>query len=73
MTVFSQITKTKLNCCTLYRAMIKGTAWEKAGLEYHMFCLHTVWNQGILYENSDICLSVCLFGSPIITQKPIDK
>ncbi|XP_023332442.1 galactosylceramide sulfotransferase [Eurytemora carolleeae] len=27
------------------RAMIKGTAWEKAGLEYHMFCLHTVWNQ----------------------------
>ncbi len=63
MTVFSQITKTKLICCTLYRAMIKDTAWEKAGLEYHMFCLHTVWNQGILYLMKvviSVCLSVCL-------------
>jgi len=27
------------------RAMISNTAWEMAGLEYDIFCLHTMWNQ----------------------------
>jgi len=27
------------------RAMISNTPWEMAGLDYHIFCLHTVWNQ----------------------------
>ena len=26
------------------RNMIQGTLWEKAGLEYDMFLLHTIWN-----------------------------
>ena len=26
------------------RSMIRGTLWEKAGLEYDMFLLHSVWN-----------------------------
>ena len=26
------------------RDMLAGTEWEKKGLEYHIFCLYTVWN-----------------------------
>ena len=26
------------------RNMIQGTLWEKAGLEYDMFLLHSIWN-----------------------------
>jgi len=27
------------------RFMIGNTPWERAGLEYNIFCLHTIWNQ----------------------------
>jgi len=27
------------------RSMISNTPWELAGLEYDIFCLHTIWNQ----------------------------
>ena len=26
------------------RAMIANTPWDKVGLEYDIFCLHTIWN-----------------------------
>jgi len=26
------------------RSMIANTPWERAGIEYQMFCLHTIWN-----------------------------
>ena len=26
------------------RSMIRGTPWEKAGLQYHMFLSHSIWN-----------------------------
>jgi len=27
------------------RSMISNTPWERAGMEYQVFCLHTIWNQ----------------------------
>ena len=30
------------------RDMLADTEWEKKGLEYHIFCLHTVWDTQVL-------------------------
>ena len=34
-----------LLCTAVYsRSMLAGTPWESAGLQYNIFCVHTVWN-----------------------------
>ena len=30
------------------RDMIAGTPWENSGLQYQIFCLHTVWDTQVL-------------------------
>ena len=51
-----------------HQEMIKGTLWEQAGLEYHMFLLHTRWNQeqvaGILKDEGDV-LYVSILRDPV--------
>ena len=43
------------------RSMLSGTEWDAAGLPYHIFALHTIWNreQVCWYEtddNDEVCI-----------------
>ena len=49
---FNKTSFDSLHCCLwmlififVIREMISETPWEKAGLQYHIFCLHARWDQ----------------------------
>ena len=50
---------------TYDRRMLSGTAWEQAGMEYNIFCLHTVWNTEEVQRTLGITKGFLLVGSVV--------
>ena len=50
-----------------HRTMLSGTEWESAGLPYHIFALHTIWNR------EQVFLSLSLFLSQLNAVFPKDS
>ena len=44
LTTLSFLQLTHCRYLSYRRSMIADTEWEKAGLKYQIFCLHTIWN-----------------------------
>ena len=44
--------------------MLSGTEWESAGLPYHIFALHTIWNR------EQVLVSLSLFLSRLNAALP---
>ena len=40
-----------------HRTMLSGTEWESAGLPYHIFALHTIWNRDQVLVSLSLSLS----------------
>ena len=60
--------KNMWNNVPFHRSMIKGTLWEKAKLDYHMFLVHARWNlpeiSKILNDHGDV-IYVSILRDPV--------